>query len=143
MAVPIGEVGLDVQDGGAVHQVRAPDMEHRAQGVRVHNAVQPHGGEADGIGPEGGAAGEDPHPLIAPQPGRPDRGGPLRPLGLVKGPDQPDVGEALQPPQGVGIAVGLLKDHGGLQGVHQAALAGDAELGAEVAVDPGDDAHFK
>ena len=128
---------------GAVYQVCATDMEHRAQGVRVRDVVQPHRGEADGIGPEGGAAGKDSHPLIASQPGRPDCGGPFRPLGLVKGPDQPDVGESLQPPQGVRIAVGLLEHHGGLQRVHQTTLTRDAELGAEVAADAGDGAHFK
>lgn len=143
VAVPVREVRLDVQDGGAVYQVCATDMEHRAQGVRVRDVVQPHRGEADGIGPEGGAAGKDSHPLIASQPGRPDCGGPFRPLGLVKGPDQPDVGESLQPPQGVRIAVGLLEHHGGLQRVHQTALTRDAELGAEVAADAGDGAHFK
>ena len=118
-------------------------MEDRPLGVGVFDAVQPHGGQADGIGPEGGTAGKHAYPLIAAQPGRPDSRGPIRPLGLMEGPDQPDVGEALQPPQGVRIAVGRLKDHGRLQRVHQTALPGDAEFGAEVAADPGDDLHFK
>ncbi len=68
--------------------------------------------------------------------------GPFRPLGLVKGPDQPDVGESLQPPQGVRIAVAPRTPRRP-QRVHQTTLDGDAELGAEVAADAGDGAHFK
>ena len=141
VAVPVGEVGLDVQDGRPVHQVRAPDAEHRTEPVRVLDGLQLHRGQPDGIRPEGRTAGEHPHPLIAAQPGRPDGGGPLRPLGLMEYPDQPDVGEPLQPPEGVRVPVGLLKDHGGGEGVHQPALAGHAEFGAEIAADMGDGLH--
>ena len=59
----------------------------------------------------------------------------------MEGPDEPDVGKALQSPDGVGIAVGRRKDHLGLQGVHQAALPGHAEFCGEVAADVGNGMH--
>ena len=76
VAVCVGEVGLDVQNGGAVHEVGPRDDELGAVGGVEPDLLQLHGGEADGVGPEGGAGGKDPHALVAPQPGRPDGGGP-------------------------------------------------------------------
>ena len=64
-----------------------------------------------GVGPEGGAGGEHPHAGVAPQARGAHRGGPAVPHRLGELPDQPDVAEPLQPPQGVGIAVLRLKDH--------------------------------
>ena len=140
VAVGIGNVGLDVQNGGAVHQVGPLDPEHRALGG-LADACQLHAGQGDGVGPEGGAGGKDPHPGVAPQPGRTHRGGPGLPDGPVKDPDQPDVGEILQPPQGVGIPIGGFKDNISFQLLHQAALAGNAEFFGKIAADMGDGMH--
>ena len=98
--------------------------------------------KADGIGPEGGAGGEDPQPGVSPQPGGPDRGGPVRPDRLGELPDQPDMGKALQPPQGVGVSELRLKDQLGPQGLHQPALPGNAEFFPELGFDPRHDLHF-
>ena len=46
--------------------------------------------------------------------------------------------EPLQPPQGVGAAVLGLEYHHSPEGLHQAALPGDSELGGKVAVYMGD-----
>src|SRR5699024_4330496 len=100
--------------------------------------LQLYGGEAQGVGPEGGAGGEDPQALVATQPGRPHRGGPALPHRLGELPDEPDVGELLQSPDGLRVPEFRFKDDTSPQTLHQAALPGDAELFGEVAVDAGD-----
>ena len=39
MAVPVWEIGLDVQNGSPVHQVRPPDMEDRPQGCLLYTSL--------------------------------------------------------------------------------------------------------
>ena len=53
-------------------------------------------------------------------------------------PDQPQMGEVLDAPESVGVAVGRGEDDGGAEAVYQSALPGDAEFGGEVAADVGD-----
>ena len=137
-AVGVGNIGLDIIDGTAIHQIGPGDMDHRSlRGVQFH-PFQPHAAQPDGIGPERRTGGKDPHAGIAPQTRRAHRGRPVLAHRLGKLPDEPQVGKTLQPPQGVGIAVLRLKDNGGFQLLHQAALPRDTKLGGEVAVDAGD-----
>ena len=141
VAVAVAEIGLDVIDGGAVHEIRPGDVEQRPQsGVKLH-PLQPHGGQADGVGAEGGAGGKDPYAGIPAQPGRTDRGGPLFPDSLGELPQKPDMGKILQSPHRVGVSKFRHELDHGLQAVHQAALPGDAELGGKVGVDMGDMVH--
>ena len=51
--VGVGDVGLDIIDGRAVHEVRAGHVEHRPQGLVQLHALQAHAGQAQGVGPEG------------------------------------------------------------------------------------------
>ena len=136
MAVCVGDVGLDVKNGGAVHEVRTGDMDHGAKLLRHFHTQQLHTGKAQIVGPEGGPGGEDAHPGIAAQPRRPHRGGPARPDRLGKLPDNPQMGETLDAAQCIGVAVFRLKNDGRAQLLHQMGLPGDAEFGGKIA------AHF-
>ena len=96
-----------------------------------------------GLGREGGAGGKDAHPGVAPQPGRADRRGPGIPDGPVKDPDEPDVGEVLQAPEGVRVLIGRFENNVSLQLLHQPALPGHAEFFGEITVDMGNGRHGK
>ena len=141
VAVGVGNVGLDVQNGRSVHQIGAQDPQHGAPVRRPLHSRQLYAGEGNGVGPEGRAGGEHAHPGVSAQPGRADGGGPVLPHRLVEDPHQPDVGKALQPPKGVLILKFGLKHNGGLQSVYQPALPGNAEFCGKIAVDAGDGPH--
>ncbi len=141
VAVRIGEVGLDVQNGGAVHHVCPGNHEHRALVRGDTNLLKGYACQPDGIRPVRGSSGEDPHAGIAPKPWWTHRGGPGIPLRLMKGPHQPQVAEAFQPPKGFRCPVFRLEDDYGLQILRQSALPGQAELGGEVIAHVGDDLH--
>ena len=125
VAVGVGDVGLDVVDGGAVHQVGAPHDEDGADVRPVLDGFQLDAGQSQRIG-------------------RPDGGGPAVPHRAGKLPHQPDVAEIFETAHGVGIAVFGGKNDLAPQAVHQPALARDAELGGEGGADMGDDleGHF-
>ena len=139
VAVGVGDVGLDVVDGGAVHQVGAPHDEDGADVRPVLDGFQLDAGQSQRIGPEGRAGGKYAHPGVAAEAGRPDGGGPAVPHRAGKLPHQPDVAEILEAAHGVGIAVFGGKNNLAPQAVHQPALARDAELGGEGGADMGDD----
>ena len=141
MSVTVGDVGLDVQDRGSVHQVRSADVEHRAHVLSMLYRQKPYAGKTDGVGTERRAGGKYPHPGVSTQPGRPDGGGPVLPHCLGKLPENPKMGKAFNSPQSLGIPVGRLKHNGGLQGLRQTALPGNAKLGGKIAVHHGDDIH--
>ena len=65
----------------------------------------------------------------------------MLPYRLGKLPDEPDVGEILQPPHRFRCPIVRGEDDLRGQLLHQAALPGNAELGGEVAVNVGDDVH--
>ena len=139
VAVGIGNVGLDVVDGGAVHQVGSPHDEHRADFRPNLNGFQFHAGQPQRVGPERRPGGEDAHPGVAAQPRRPDGGGPAVPHGTRKLPHQPDVAEIFQPAHSVRAAVFGRENDLAPQAVHQPALPRDAEFGGEGRVDVCDD----
>ena len=72
MAVGVGDIGFDVVDGGAVHQVGTPHDEDGADVGPVLDGLQPDAGQAQRVGPEGGAGGKDAHPGVAAETGRED-----------------------------------------------------------------------
>ena len=56
VTVGVGDIGLDVIDGGAVHQV-SPAHQQDGAHLRAHlDAFQLHAGKAQGVGPEKGGA---------------------------------------------------------------------------------------
>ena len=144
VAVGVGDIGFDVVDGGAVHQVGAPHDEDGADVGSVLDGFQLDAGQSQRIGPEGRAGGKYAHPGVAAEAGRPDGGGPAVPHRAGKLPHQPDVAEILEAAHGVGIAVFGGENDLAPQAVHQPALARDAELGGEGGADMGDDleGHF-
>ena len=138
MAVGIGQIGLDIQDRGAVHQVGAAYVQNGPQhGVRF-DSLQPHGGQADRIGPKRRSRGKNAHASVAAQLGRPHRGRPVPSHALGKLPDQPEMAEPVQPAKRVGISIFRFEYHAGRQAVHQPALARNAEFGAKIAADARD-----
>ena len=142
MAVAVGNVGLDVENRGAVHQIPAAHVQNRAEFPGLLHTQKTDAGQPQIVGAEGGAGGEDPHPGVSTQPGRAHGGRPALPDGLGKLPDDPQMGKVLNAPQSVGVAEFRLKDNGGAEGFHKPALPGDTELGGKVAVHPGDDANI-
>ena len=113
-------------------------MQHSAVLFRMLHTQQLHAGQSQIIGTEGGTGGEYTHSGIAAQTGRAHRGRPALTNSLGKLPDDPQMGEILNTPQGIGIAEFRLKNDGGAQFVHQTALAGDAEFCGKIAVHTGD-----
>jgi hypothetical protein len=61
----------------------------------------------------------------------------------MEGPDEPQMGKILQTAEGVGVPIFRLKNDGGLQRVHQSALAGDTEFGGKIAADVCNNFHGK
>ena len=74
VGIAVGDVGLDVEDGGAVHQVCTAHMKNGAELLRMLHTQELHAGKPQIVGTEGGAGGKDTHAGIAPQPGRAHRG---------------------------------------------------------------------
>ena len=48
------------------------------------------------------------------------------------------MGKAINAPQRIGVPEFRLENNGGFQGIHQAALPGNAEFGGKIAFHPGD-----
>ena len=139
MAVAVGNVGLDVENRCSVHQIRASYMEDGAEFFRMLHTQQLHAGKPQVVWPERGTGGEDTHAGVAAQPGRPYRRRPALPNRFGKLPDNPQMGKILNSPQGIGVPEFRLKDDGGAQFFHKAALPGNAEFCGEIAVHPGND----
>ena len=113
VTVAVGDVGLDVKDGGAVHQIGTADMEDGAVFFCMLHPQQVYAGKPQIVGAERGTGGEDAHAGVSAQPGRAHRGGPALTDGLGKLPDDPQVGEIFNAPQGIWIPELRLKDDGG------------------------------
>ena len=133
--IGVGHIGLDVINGGTVHQVRPLHPQFRAMGALPDDFVQFHQGQAQGIGTERGPGGEDPQTGIASQPGRPHSRRPDVVFG--KAPDQPQVGEPFQAPEGFPFPEPFRHFHPSCQIRHQAALPGKAEFFRQQAPVPG------
>ena len=139
MGVCVGDVGFDVENGGAVHQVRAGNVDDRAKLLRHFHTLEPDAAQSQIVGPEGGPGGEHAHAGVAAQAGRADRGAPAGPDRLGKLPDDPKMGKTVKSPQRIGVAVLRLKHDGRMQLLHQMGLARDAEFRGKIAVHSGDD----
>ena len=141
-----GQIGFDVEDGRAVHQICAGHMDKGPFFAYRFDPGDLHHGQAQGIGPVGRARREHADPGVAVHLRRTYRGAPG---GIFRGffvtvvaafllcrsesfgevPDEPDMGIVLQPPQRVGIAVRRLEHDGPFQLGHEPGLPGNAELG--------------
>ena len=137
LTVAVGNVGLDVKDGGAVHQIGAAHNQYITILPGMAHFQELYAGQSQIVGPERGAGGKYTHAGVAAQPGRADRWGPALPYCLGKLPDDPQVGVFFNAPQGIGIAVFRLENNDGLQCFHQTALPGDAEFAGEIGMHPG------
>ena len=112
MGVPIGDIGLDIKDWGSVHQVCAANVEHSPEFRRILDTQQADAGQAQRIGPEGGAGGENTHAGVSSQTGRPYSRGPVLSDCLRKLPDEPKMRKSFYSPQGIWVSVFRLKDDG-------------------------------
>ncbi len=126
-AVGIGNIGLDVDDGGAIEQVHRPQFEPEFA-ARTADPVQLDHREAEGVGTKGGAGGKHPDPLVATQARRAHRRVPALHHGLVKHEAEPEVGELLDAAQHVRLIVGGQQLEAGAGRFDQTGLARDGEL---------------
>ncbi len=126
-AVGIGNVGLDVDDGGAIEQVHRPQLQPELAPCPA-DAVQLDHGEAEGVRAEGGAGGKDPDPFVAAEARRAHGRVPALVHGLVKHEAYPEMGELLDAAQHVRLIVGGKQLEAGAGRGDQAGLAGDGEL---------------
>ena len=67
MGVAIGNVGFDIKDWGAIHQICAAYMEHGSEFPGFLHLQQTDTGQAKTVGAEGGACSEYAHAGVAPQ----------------------------------------------------------------------------
>ena len=139
VAVAVGNVGLDVKNRCAIHQVCAAYVQNRAEFPGLLHAQKADAGQPQIVGAEGGAGGKDAHPGVPAQPRRAHGGRPALADSLGKLPDDPQMGKVLNAPQSVGIAEFRLEDDGGAKGLHKSALPRDAELGGKVTAHSGND----
>ena len=137
MTVGGEQIGLDVVDGSAVHEVSATYEKSRIFGIEV-GLDELHAGEPDGIGPERRARGENAHTAVAAESRRPHRRRPALLLYLRKTPNQPQMGKLLNAAQRFGIPELRLKHDARPQRRHQPALPRDPELRRELAANTGD-----
>lgn len=131
VAVAVGNVGLDVENRGAVHQVCTAHVQNRAEFPGLLHTQKADAGQPQIVGAERGTGGEDAHPGVSAQPGRAHGGRPALPDSFGKLPDEPQMGKVLNAPQSVGIAEFRLEDDGGAEGFHQPALPGMPNLVAK------------
>lgn len=69
MAVSVGQIGLDIVNGCAVHQISPPDMEHRPQPAAELHPLQPDAGQAKGLGLYGERGANTPSRWLPPSRG--------------------------------------------------------------------------
>ena len=112
VAIAVRNVGLDVENGCAVHQVGSPNMQYSSKLCTLLHTQQFDTGKSQIIGPERGASGKNTHAGVAAKSGWTDSRGPAIAHGFRKLPNDPKMGEFLDSPQGVGIAEFRLKDDG-------------------------------
>ena len=114
-------------------------MENSTKFSGVLHTQELYTGQPQIVGAERGAGCENTHARISTQPGRSYGRGPALADGFGKLPDDPQMGEFLNTPEGIGIPEFRLKNDGAAQFLHQTALTGDTELGGKIAVHPGND----
>lgn len=132
VAVGVWDVGFDVVDGGAVHEIGAADNEFSP--TDLHQA---HRRETQSVGTEGTARSKDTQPLVASKTRR-THGQAARVLIGRESPYQPDIVEVLQSTYGIGMPVVLFEDDASAQFFHESALARYAELCREGRAEKGD-----
>lgn len=139
MAVAVGNVGLDVENRGAIHQIRAAHVQNRTEFPGLLHAQKTDAGQPQIVGAERGTGGEDAIRVFPPS-----RGG--RTVG-----DQPcrTASENCQmshrwEKSSIPRRASELRNSGSKTMVERRASTsplcpGDAEFGGKVAVHPGND----
>ena len=117
--VRIGEIGLDIENRGAVHQVGSGDCQYRAERGIFFQPFQPDTGEREAVRTIRRAGGKHPHAHIASQTGRTHSRRPLGAQVFGKLPDQPEMGIGINPAKCVHVPVFRLKDDAAFQFLHQ------------------------
>ena len=122
----VGQVGSDVEDGGAVDEVDSADPEGGAvfNGGDFQEADE---GEAEAVGTEGGAGGEDAEFLVSTEAGGADDFAGVFFVDEVELEGEPEVGESFEAAEGVRTE-GWFEDDGAGGGGGEAGLAWDAEF---------------
>ena len=141
MAVGIGEIGLDVVDGGLVGQVRAGDIENGTVLCMEVHFYELYAGKTDRVRAERRARREDPHARFTAELRGRDGGRKLPVFNAVKVPEEPQMTPAVNPAQEIRVPVGWLEDNFGNQVAGQARLARDTEFGREIRVNAGNVVH--
>ena len=126
-AVGIGNVGFDIDDGGAIEQIHRPQLQPQLAPFAT-DPVQFDHREAERIGAEGGASGKDADPLVAAKARRAHRRVPALRHGLVKDEAEPQMGELLDAAQHIRLIVRGEQLEAGASRFDQTGLAGDGEL---------------
>lgn len=88
-AVGKGQVRLDIQNRGAVHQIGSRDREDGAVRIGMVNGQKLDAGQSDGVRTVGRTGSEYAHAGVAAELGRSDGGRPLALAHRLKYPDQP------------------------------------------------------
>ena len=122
-AVGIGDVGFDVEDGGAVEKVAAAEVE-----LGAVNFLEFNNGESDGVGAKVGAGGKDTESFVSAKARGADGGFPWGVGGLVEEEDDPEMGELFEPAQGIGGVEGGQKFEGGGGTFHETGLSGNSKF---------------
>ena len=131
MAVGIGHIGLDVVDGGTIHEIGSQHMDDGTPMIVPVDMGDAHRRQSQRIRTERRTGSKYAHLLVAAQQRRPHHqtvGG--MPVGR-KSPNQPEIIEPIHAPKRVCIAIGRLKHDFSLQFFHQSTLFGDAKLGCK------------
>ena len=139
VAVRIGDVGLDIVDGGAVHQVGTAHDEHRPHVRALLNSFQLYAGKPQRVRPEGRPGGEYTYTGVAAKARRAHGRGPAVPHRRRQNCHTSQIWLKSSSRAGVGVAVFRGKNDLAPQLFYQSALARDAELGGKGGMDMGND----
>ena len=128
MGVGIDHVGLDVVDGGAIHEVGTKNVYQRTVGGVEVDVREAHRRESYAVGTERRACGENSHTGVAAKQRRAHHGADGSMAVGRKLPHKPQIVERLNATQGVGIAILWHKLDCALQILYQSALLRNAKL---------------
>ena len=139
MRIGNGEIRLDVEEGSAVEHVGTADVDDGSVRRVGLNAFNRPARQSDGIGAEWRTSGKDSQSDVAPQARRPHRRRPSLTVRFREVPDEPEMREAFQSAECIGIAVGRGKDDASPQRADESALTWNAEFRGKVCAEMGDD----
>lgn len=116
VSVGIGDVGLNIVDRRAIHQVSTKYVDDWRLTASEVYFVNAHTRKADGIGAERRTRGEDPNALVATKTWRTDGEASVIVAAVSrKLPDEPQVIKILQATHGLGMAIVMCKNNASWQ----------------------------